>query len=223
MRSSPWSRSVDARHKAAAVGCAVGLVGWSNGVLPRLGFGARGRAAANVLAAVGLSGAAVAAGLSADELGWRKPGAGLRWGAAAAAIPLLAYPAMVATPAIRSRMASGARRADLTEWVFVHIPFGTVLAEELAFRSVLYTLAHRAFPRGATVFGAVAFGLWHVRPARDAGDSIAGTVALTSAASLLFELLRGRSGSVIAPALLHLSVNAGGAAAAELAAGRLAR
>lgn len=205
---------------AVAVGCAAALVGWNTAVVPRLRLGARGRAGANALAAVGLSAVARAAGVTPTELGWRSPVAGLRWGLAASALPAVAYPAMVTVPWVRSRMASGARRADHTEWVFVHIPFGTVLAEELAFRSVLYALARRASPRWAPVLGAVAFGLWHVVPARHAGDSVPGTVALTAAASLLFEALRDRSGSVLAPAVLHLVVNAGGAVAAEAAAGR---
>ncbi|MFD4295195.1 CPBP family intramembrane glutamic endopeptidase [Rhodococcus sp. NPDC058532] len=205
------------------MGCAALLVGWNTAVLPRLGLGARGRAAVNGLAAVGLSAAARACGVDDRELGWRAPGAGLRWGAAASIVPAVAYPAMLATPPVRTRMASGARRADHTEWVFVHIPVGTVLAEELAFRSVLYALARRASPRWAPAFGAAAFGLWHVTPARHAGDSVPGTVALTAAASVLFDLLRGRSGSVLAPALLHLAVNAGGAVAAEAAAGRAVR
>ncbi|MGW5076694.1 CPBP family intramembrane glutamic endopeptidase [Rhodococcus sp. NPDC004095] len=203
-----------------ALGCAAGLVGWNNWVLPRLGLGARGRAAANAAAATGLAAAVRAAGVPATELGWRAPGAGLRWGLAASALPAVAYPTMLAIPWARARMASGARRADHTEWVFVHIPFGTVLAEELAFRSVLYALARRASTRWAPVLGAVTFGLWHVAPARHAGDSVPGTVALTATASLLFDLLRDRSGSVLAPAVLHLAVNAGGAVAAEAAADR---
>lgn len=200
---------------AAAVGCAAALVAWNGVVLPRLGLGARGRAAANALAAAGLGVAARAAGVSPAELGWRSPREGLWWGLASSALPLVAYPAMLAVPQVRARMASGARRADHTEWVFVHIPLGTVLAEEVMFRSVLYALARRASLRWAPVLGAAAFGLWHVTPARHAGDSIVGTVALTAAASLLFDGLRDRSGSVLAPALLHLAVNAGGAVAAE--------
>lgn len=222
-------RSVGGRRRGTAVtgvvavGYAAALVAWNNAVLPRLGLGARGRAAANAAAAVAVSGAALAAGVSAAELGWRSPGAGLRWGLAASAVPALVYPAMLAVPRIRARMASGARRADHTEWVFVHIPLGTVLAEELAFRSVLYALARRASPRWGLALGSAAFGLWHVTPARHAGDSVPGTVVFTAIASTLFDLLRERGGSVLAPALLHLAVNVGGAVAAETAAGRLTR
>ena len=205
---------------AAAVGCAAALVAWNGVVLPRLGLGARGRAAANTVTAVVVGGAAVVGGVSFAELGWTAWRHGLLVGVAASTLPTLAYPAMLTIPPVRARMASGARRADHTEWVFVHIPLGTVLAEEVVFRSVLYALARRASPRWAPVLGAAAFGLWHVTPARHAGDSVVGTVALTAAASLLFDQLRERSGSVLAPALLHLAVNAGGAVAAETAAGR---
>ncbi|MFF0814810.1 CPBP family intramembrane glutamic endopeptidase [Rhodococcus sp. NPDC003318] len=206
--------------RQAAAACAVGLVAWNNAVLPRLGLGARGRAAATATAAVALAAAVRTAGASDVELGWQATGSGLRWGLIASALPAVAYPAMLAVPVVRSRMASGARRADHTEWVFVHIPLGTVLAEELAFRSVLYALARRVSPRWAPVLGAAAFGLWHVTPARHAGDSVPGTVALTAAASLLFDALRRRSGSVLAPALLHLAINSGGAVAAESARAR---
>ncbi|WP_137872934.1 CPBP family intramembrane glutamic endopeptidase [Rhodococcus sp. Q] len=205
---------------AAAVGCAAALVAWNGVVLPRLALGARGRASANTVTAVVVGGAAVVGGVSFAELGWTAWRRGLLVGVAASTLPTLAYPAMLAVPPVRARMASGARRADHTEWVFVHIPLGTVLAEEVVFRSVLYALARRASPRWAPVLGAAAFGLWHVTPARHAGDSVVGTVALTAAASLLFDQLRERSGSVLAPALLHLAVNAGGAVAAETAAGR---
>ncbi|GAA4489659.1 hypothetical protein GCM10023094_51620 [Rhodococcus olei] len=220
MSRTPARRVVDG---VAALGCAAALVGWNNAVLPRLGLGPRGRAAANAVAAAGLCAVVRAAGVPPAELGWRAPGEGLRRGLAASVLPAVAYPVMLATPGVRTRMASGARRADHTEWVFVHIPVGTVFAEELAFRSVLHALVRRAFPRSGAALRALAFGLWHVTPARHAGDSVAGTVALTAASSLLFDLLRDRSGSVLAPAVLHLTVNAGGAVAADLAAGRLGR
>lgn len=202
------------------LGCAVGLVAWNNLVLPRLRLGARGRATVNAVAATGLTGVALARGVSAAELGWTAAGTGLRLGVAASALPAVGYPAMLAIPAVRARMASGTRRADHTEWVFVHIPLGTVFAEELVFRSVLFALVERACPGGGSALRALTFGLWHVTPARHAGDWVFGTVVFTALASLLFDLLRVRSGSVLAPVLLHLVVNSGGALAAGLATGR---
>ena len=81
--------------------------------------------------------------------------------------------------------------------------------EELLFRGVLTPLVSPAVH-------ATAFGLWHVRPAMIAGDSVVGTVAVTGLAALGFDWLRRRSGSVLAPALAHLAINTGGAAAARL-------
>ncbi|MGA4690584.1 lysostaphin resistance A-like protein [Rhodococcus sp. AB351] len=201
----------------AAAGCAAALVAWNNLVLPAMDLGPRGRAAANAGFGVALAAATRAAGVSAAELGWRRAGKGLRWGTASAVLPVAAYTVMLAVPPVRRRMAAGARRADHTEWVFVHIPFGTVLAEELLFRSVLYALTRRASRRWHRVLTSVAFGLWHVVPARHAGDSVPGTVALTALSGVVFDELRRRTGSVVAPMLLHLAINAGGAVAVGIA------
>ncbi|WP_405714302.1 CPBP family intramembrane metalloprotease [Streptomyces xanthophaeus] len=113
--------------------------------------------------------------------------------------------------------------------VFVLVPVGTVLVEEIAFRGVLYGLVHRA--RGAvpaTVVSSLLFGLWHVLPslhlaaAKPAvnsvvGDSglgavlaVLGAVLFTAAAGVLFCELRRRSGSLLAPVGLHWAVNAFG-------------
>ncbi|MGW6938980.1 CPBP family intramembrane glutamic endopeptidase [Streptomyces xanthophaeus] len=113
--------------------------------------------------------------------------------------------------------------------VFVLVPVGTVLVEEIAFRGVLYGLVHRA--RGAvpaTVVSSLLFGLWHVLPslhlaaAKPAvnsvvGDSglgavlaVLGAVLFTAAAGVLFCELRRRSGSLLAPMGLHWAVNAFG-------------
>ncbi|QHG84753.1 CPBP family intramembrane metalloprotease [Rhodococcus rhodochrous] len=209
-----------------AAGCAAALVAWNNLVLPAMDLGPRGTAAANAGFGVVLAAATRAVGVSATELGWRKAGKGLRWGTTSAVLPVAAYTVMLAVPPVRRRMAAGARRADHTEWVFVHIPFGTVLAEELMFRSVLYALARRAsrrwHPSRASrwwhrVLTSVAFGLWHVAPARHAGDSVPGTVVLTALSGVVFDELRRRSGSVVAPMLLHLAINAGGAVAVGIA------
>ncbi|WP_052227414.1 CPBP family intramembrane glutamic endopeptidase [Rhodococcus sp. Chr-9] len=200
-----------------AAGCAAALVAWNNLVLPAMDLGPRGRAAANAGFGVALAAATRAAGVSATELGWRGAGKGLRWGTASVVLPVAAYTVMLAVSPVRRRMAAGARRADHTEWVFVHIPFGTVLAEELLFRSVLYALTRRESRRWHRVLTSVAFGLWHVAPARHAGDSVPGTVALTALSGVVFDELRRRTGSVVAPMLLHLAINAGGAVAVGIA------
>ncbi|QCQ89798.1 CPBP family intramembrane glutamic endopeptidase [Rhodococcus sp. SGAir0479] len=198
--------------RRAAV-AAVAAVAWSNVVLPALGLSSRGRAAAGTAVALGATGVASAAGVSRRELGLVDFRSGLRWGSTAAAVPVVGYAVVAATPGLRSRLAVPAEpRSDFAEWVAVHIPFGTVLAEELLLRGVLTALTARAWrPAPAAAVRALVFGLWHVHPAREARDSVPATVAFTAASSLVFDWLRVRSGSVSAPAVLHLAVNAGGA------------
>ncbi|MGW7108221.1 CPBP family intramembrane glutamic endopeptidase [Streptomyces xanthophaeus] len=113
--------------------------------------------------------------------------------------------------------------------VFVLVPVGTVLVEEIAFRGVLYGLVRRAGGAvRATAVSSLLFGLWHVLPslhlaaAKPAvnsvvGDSglgavlaVLGAVLFTAAAGVLFCELRRRSGSLLAPMGLHWAVNAFG-------------
>ncbi|MCL2534941.1 MAG: CPBP family intramembrane metalloprotease [Nocardiaceae bacterium] len=191
----------------------VALVAWNNAVLPALRLSSRGRATAGTVLAVGVTGAGLASGLRRDELGLKNFRAGLAWGSAAAAIPIAGYVVALATPSLRRRVSVPDEvRHDFAEWAAAHIPFGTVVTEELLFRGVLTALTDRALtPASATAVRASTFGLWHVHPAHVAGDSVPGTVAFTAIASLVFDWLRARSGSVLAPALLHLAVNVGGA------------
>ncbi|CAM2923086.1 CPBP family intramembrane glutamic endopeptidase [Prescottella defluvii] len=199
--------------RTAALATAGAFVAWNNGVLPSLRLSSRGRATAGTLLALGATTAGLVGGLHREELGLGDIRAGLRWGSAAAAVPVVGYAGALAMPSLHSRFAvPDDVRDDFAEWVAAHIPFGTVVTEELLFRGVLTALTDRAFPpAAATAVRATAFGLWHVHPAHVAGDSVAGTVAFTAAASILFDRLRAVSGSVLAPALLHLAVNVGGA------------
>lgn len=200
-------------RRAAALGFGTALVAWNNGVLPALRLSSRHRAIAGTVVAAGAIAAGSACGLRRDELGLGNIRAGLRWGSAAAALPVVGYAVALAVPSLHDRFAvPDDVRDDFAEWVSAHIPFGTVATEELLFRGLLTAVTERAFPpAGATAIRAVAFGLWHVHPAHVADDSVPGTVAFTAAASLVFDWLRARSGSLLAPALLHLAVNAGGA------------
>jgi membrane protease YdiL (CAAX protease family) len=95
----------------------------------------------------------------------------------------------------------------------VVIPLGTVLFEEVAFRSVLWGLLDRDFGvLAATAASACLFGLWHVLPTLDLvrthtsllGHATAGrrrvaitmlaTVAFTTIAGIVFAELRRRTG-----------------------------
>lgn len=177
-------------------GLALGAVttAWSTAVVPALNLPDRPRAVVN--AAFGISLAAV----TRAPLGLSKCRRGLKWGLGAAAVPVLGSVVIASVPALATRV----RPSDdnLAEWVLFRIPIGTVVTEELVFRAVFDHVSPSLSP--------VFFGLWHIHPARAAGDSVLGTVAGTYLAGLLFSWLRHRGG-VLAPMLLHYGVNASGA------------
>jgi membrane protease YdiL (CAAX protease family) len=171
------------------------------------------------------------AGLSWAQLGlggqtWM---AGLQVALACAVCVALVYAVAITIPFTRgafrdTRYRVGLREASYT--ALVVIPLGTVVFEEVAFRSVLWgLLARRVGVGGATTISAVLFGLWHVLPALDLlrthtsvrGDSRAGqrravvgvvaTIAFTTMAGIVFAELRRRSGSLVAPIGLHWATN----------------
>ncbi|GAA5044454.1 CPBP family intramembrane glutamic endopeptidase [Nocardia callitridis] len=187
---------------------------WSNAVLPRLGLGLRGRTLASVCFACGY--ALIFRG-APNWLSTR----GLRVGLGAATVVAAGYGGALAVAPVRGKIATITDRSaevSTVEWVAVHIPIGTVHGEELIFRGTLNPLLDRAFgTRIGAVFGAFAFGLWHIHPARVAGDSVLGTVLATTAAGLVFGWLRRRGDSVTAPAAAHFTLNTGGAVAPVLA------
>ncbi|MGK8501767.1 CPBP family intramembrane glutamic endopeptidase [Nocardia asiatica] len=187
---------------------------WSNAALPRLGLGVRGRTAANAGFAT-----AYALALRADP--GRCSVRGVRYGLLAASVVVTGYGVALAVPSLRWQLAEFADRGpevSTAEWVAVHIPVGTVYTEEIVFRGTLDPLLDTVFgPRTGAWLGAVTFGLWHVAPARAAGDSVPATVAVTTAGGLVFGWLRRRTLGVVGPALLHLAINAGGAIAPYLA------
>lgn len=199
----PFLAGVEPAERPILTGIAT--TAWSTYLLPALGLDARGRAVANASFAVGV---AALSRTSAAELGLRNFAAGLKWGAAASAVPVLGSAVVAAIPALRRRVRPS--EDELAEWVLFRIPVGTVLTEELLFRGVL----DAASPALSPIF----FGLWHIHPARAAGDTVVGTVVATAAAGVVFSWLRARSGSVLAPALLHYFLNASGAVLAHLAA-----
>ena len=171
-----------------------------------------------------------ASGLGASDLGLARATwpAGLRWGAACAAVAAVGYGLAYVIPATRNAVAG---TAD-TSWsqalwaVFVVIPLGTVLPEEFAFRGVLWGLLRRQSGRRvATLVSSALFGLWHIAPALGGGPAnqvvsdavgggtagvvfrVIGTVLFTGVAGLLLAELRSRSDSLIAPMMLHWAVN----------------
>lgn len=179
---------------------------------------------------------------SRDELGLSRRHLldGLRWGGMGAAAVVGVCAAGALLPATRE-LFQDERAKDLTLiglalHVGIEIPLGTVLAEETMFRGALPAMLRRRFAhrrmwavRG-DVAAATLFGLWHVLPSLDMAESnavlrdlplglgtpvaIVGSVAATAAAGLGFTWLRNRSGSLLAPMLLHWALNSSGLVAA---------
>jgi membrane protease YdiL (CAAX protease family) len=230
-------RQVDAGLVAFAAALVAVLVGWNNVFINRVPSGRASYVVANLAATCSLLFAARRAGLATAELGLarRRLPAGLRWGGACAAIVGTAYLIAVLVPSFRPLLTDdrvgGLDGGQLAYRVLVRIPLGTVLWEEVAFRGVLLAVLARLLPmRAAVAVSAVVFGIWHVRPtlgALEAYDVAAGPL-LTSAAVVLacagtaiagafFAWLRLRSGSLLAPVLLHLATNSLGTLAAAAA------
>ncbi len=183
-----------------------------------------------VLALVGvLAAIAKMAGLTVDDLGLarRTWGRGLRWGAAAAGVVAAGYLVALAIPAVRDAVtpAEDGSWGDVLLQSLIVIPLGTVLGEEFAFRGVLWSLLRRVRGQGfATLVSSALFALWHVLPALGGSDAndvvtdtigggsgdallVAVTIVFTGLAGILLCELRVRSGSLLAPILLHWAVN----------------
>jgi membrane protease YdiL (CAAX protease family) len=194
--------------------------------------------ATHLASAAAAVGAALALGLSPDELGLQpeRVGSGLRRGALSAAGITAVIAVGAAMPQTR-RWFDDERVLDVPvgEALFrglVEIPFGTAVYEELIFRGVILGLASRRLPPlHASLVTSALFGLWHVLPSirdrhhnpatreRHAAAVTAATVANTAIVGWLLAWQRQRTGSVVAPILTHTASNA----VAYLAATVLAR
>jgi membrane protease YdiL (CAAX protease family) len=200
----------------------------------------------SVVTSVGASAALLAQarrrGLSWSELGLDRAGArrGLVWALGSATAIMAGYGLAYSLPVTRAAFVDTRAKPDAIEvakQALVHVPLGTVLLEEIAFRGVIPSLAQRRFGQGAaTATSAVLFGLWHILPSlrlpqdnQAAGEAFAGrspaavaasAVAFTGAAGVLLGELRRRSGSLLAPAGLHWATNGLGYAFACLARAR---
>lgn len=222
---------------AFAVAALLVLAAWNNVVVTRLPGYPATYVASNVAAAGVLLAAATSSRLTWEELGLgqRHALSGARWGAACVALVAAGYVTALAVPALRPLLAdarvAGLGGGEVAHRVLVRIPLGTVLWEELAFRGVLLAALRRVLPLRAAVAGSAAlFGVWHIRPTLSAvavndladGPLLTGLVVLlgclvTAAAGVVFTWLRLRSGSLLAPALLHLATNSLGTLAAAAA------
>lgn len=140
---------------------------------------------------------------------------GLRLGSIAGAVAVAAVAATTSVPVVRRSMAGRELPGSAPAWLLWQIPFGTVWAEEAAFRAALTSAAGEAFgaPRGR-LLQAAAFGLSHVADARATGGPMVPTVLATGFAGWIFGWLANASGSLAAPMLAHLAINETAAVAA---------
>jgi membrane protease YdiL (CAAX protease family) len=182
-----------------------------------------------------LEGAGLLAWARLDGLSWSQLGlgrdrlaSGCRWALGAIGVAAVVYTVGVLLPPVRPAFQDVRYHVPLPQALraaFVVIPFGTVLLEELAFRSVLWgALARHCRPWQVLVTTSALFGLWHILPSLRVGDTnrgvseavggggsalvVVGTVALTTVGGLVFGELRRRSGSVVASAGAHWATNA---------------
>ena len=169
-------------------------------------------------------------GLTWAQLGLSRERAasGLRWALGAIGLVATVYVVGVLVPGIRPAFQDARYHLALPDALFrafVVIPAGTVVLEEIAFRSVLWGMLSRHL-RTWQVLGttSVLFGLWHILPSQDLAAAnqavsgatgsggvalvVAGTVVFTTLGGLVFGELRRRSGSVLAAAGAHWATNA---------------
>jgi membrane protease YdiL (CAAX protease family) len=225
------------RAVAFAASTALLLGAWNNVVVTRLPGHPASYVPGNVAATVLLLGVARAEGIPWQQLGFdpSRLREGWRWGGLGSAVVAAGYGIGLTVPAVRPLLAdarvAGADGREIAYQVLIRIPLGTVLWEEAAFRGVLLAALLRVLPpRPAIGASAAVFGFWHIRPtlgataANDLASGSAGRTAavlagcvLTSAAGVLFAGLRSRSGSLLAPVLVHAATNCLGMLAAAAA------
>jgi tRNA pseudouridine32 synthase/23S rRNA pseudouridine746 synthase len=197
-------------------------------------------AALAAAAAAVLLGVRAGAGVRAQGLSPDTVASGTRVGLAAAVpITLLVGLGALFPPTrrfFRDDRVTQATPAQAAYELFVRIPIATAASEEVMFRSALEgILARNRSPLRAALISAPLFGIWHVLPALDRLHSnpglslvhrggikrraavVACTIGITATASLGFSWLRRRTGSVVAPILVHYGINAGGFAGGWIA------
>ncbi|MDJ0498004.1 MAG: type II CAAX endopeptidase family protein [Acidimicrobiia bacterium] len=165
--------------------------------------------------------------LSLSDLGLerRSIASGAKWGGGSAVIAVAIIGIGVAVPAFHGFF-EDARAQDMSVGLLayralVRIPLGTALLEEFAFRGVLFGAWCRiARPLWAAAGSSLVFGLWHIRPSIELLDTnglalasagrvgaVAGAIAATTLAGLVFCWLRVRSRSLLAPYIAHAATN----------------
>lgn len=126
---------------------------------------------------------------------------------------------------VSSHSALRASPSRLAYETAVRIPLSTALAEEILFRGVLFgVLLYYSGTHVAIIGSSLVFGLWHIFPALNFTNEsyylelrqgrliskllhIVVNVLATALAGIVFAWLRLLSGSIIAPWLLHWTIN----------------
>lgn len=185
------------------------------------------------------------ADLSLSEMALAHWISGLLWAAGCIGVVTLAIAVGVAVPGLhplfadeRLMRSSGVQVAQKS---LIEVPLGTVLLEEVVFRSVLLGLLTSMYGTWAGVFGsAFVFGLWHILPALEMHGAhsltsqlgsgwraklatVGLTILATGGAGIAFAGLVVVSGSVLAPMGLHWATNGPGSIASWLVGRRQAR
>jgi membrane protease YdiL (CAAX protease family) len=181
--------------------------------------------------------------VSPRDMGMTRWASGARWGLAVIAVGLAIFLVGVVLPLTEGlfhdrRVGGGVAR--LFYELFLRIPLGTVLLEEVAFRGALPAVfAKYGSTFRAVVIASALFGLWHVLPSLNLADvnpvfegllgtglagqlgGLAIAVGGTFLAGMWLCFLRYRSGSILAPMIVHVASNGGGYALAFLFGGGL--
>lgn len=184
----------------------------------------------SVAAAAGLLTFARRSGLTWTDLGLGRARvrSGAGWALGAILVIGAVYLGGVLLPVTRpafldTRYHLGTSQALAT--AFLVIPLGTILLEEVAFRSVLWGMLSRHMSTWHVVLvSSSLFGLWHVLPSLSFASAhlgsgapapsalvtvlvVMGTVAFTAVGGMVAGELRRRSGSVLASAGMHWATN----------------
>lgn len=203
----------------------------------------RGYVTGNLIVSGALIGLGQTSGLTWDEMGLHPAaakqglavGARVSAGAAVAGAFLVSHPR--SRPFLRDERAAPIPGRSVWRRAAVRFPWGTALFEEIAFRGVVPALLRRSYrPISAELLSAGVFASWHLIPTaralsgnpfgRGLGpgrrlSTIVGGSMLAGAFGLVFSAMRQRSGSLLAPWLVHASLNTvsylAGAAAWRLA------
>jgi membrane protease YdiL (CAAX protease family) len=234
--ADPYQSETRHADLVLAVGLALFLCLYNN-VVAGQPWHRRRYVVANLTATMAVLAVADSRGLKPDQLGLAaaRARAGARLGGKIGAVVLTGVAVAVAVPASRPWLRDA--RVEELRWpavaylAVVRVPVGTVLWEEIAFRGVLLGIVARMLPVGGALAATSAmFGVWHIRPTlealrlnrvattpRRAALAVAVSVGGTGLAGGLLSGLRLRSGSLLAPILVHLAANSGAALGAAVA------